>query len=290
MTVMDTMIDGATKLYALLGYPVGHSISPAIHNSLFAGRGLNSRYILLKIPPPDLASAVTVLRAAFSGFNVTVPHKQAIMGHVDEVDIRARMYGAVNTVKNVDGRLIGYNTDGYGFIKAFERLGIAVDGNQVLLVGAGGSARSVLYELLARNCHVTVVNRTRSTAEQLQRDLGGHLPGTVEVGDWYQLNDSYEFLINATSVGMHPQQEQSPVPSEMLGRLKHLTVVYDLIYHPAETNLLQEARRLGLKVINGYPMLFYQALASNEIWTEGPIQEELSEQLFGQVEQYLRNR
>ena len=287
---MDKMIDGATKLYALLGYPVGHSISPAIHNSLFAGCNRNGRYILLKIPPVDLAAAVTVLRAAFSGFNVTVPHKQAIMGHLDEMDARARMYGAVNTVKNVDGRLIGYNTDGYGFIKAFERLSIAVDGQQVLLVGSGGGARAALYELLARNCHVTVVNRTRRKAEQLQRDMAGQLPGTAEVRDWHELNDSYEFLINATSVGMHPQQEQSPVASEILSRLKHLTVVYDLIYHPFETTLLQEARRLGCQVINGYPMLFYQALAANEIWTEESIGAELSERLFGQVEQYLRNR
>lgn len=285
---MDTTISSATTLYALLGYPVKHSISPAIHNSLFAWRNMNSRYILLRIPPDDLASAAAVLRASFSGFNVTVPYKQAIMEHLDEIDGQARLYGAVNTVKNVAGRLIGYNTDGYGFIKALERLGIRVDGNHVLLVGAGGGARAALYELLARSCHVTIVNRTRSRAEQLQRDLSGHLPGRVEVRDWPEVDDSYEFLINTTSVGMHPVPDQSPVPQQVLGRLKKLTVVYDLIYNPAETKLLHEAKRLGCKVINGYPMLFYQALAANEIWTEGLIPEELSAELFGQIEHYLR--
>ena len=285
---MDKTIGSATTLYALLGYPVNHSISPAIHNSLFTKRNMNSRYILLKIPPDDVASAAAVLRASFSGFNVTVPYKQAIMEHLDEIDGRARLYGAVNTVKNVAGRLIGYNTDGHGFIKAFERLGITVDGNRVLLAGAGGGARAALYELLARNCHVTIVNRTRSRAEKLQSNLSGHLPGRAEVRDWHEVDDSYEFLINTTSVGMYPAQEQSPVAEQILGRLKKLAVVYDLIYNPAETKLLQEAKRQGCKVINGYPMLFYQAMAANEIWTEELIPEELSEELFGQIEQYLR--
>lgn len=283
---MDTTINSATTLFALLGYPVNHSISPVIHNSLFAGRNLNCRYMLLKIPPANLGEAVAVLRANFGGFNVTVPYKQAIMSYLDEIDDKARLYGSVNTVKNVNGRLIGYNTDGYGFVKAFERLGIPVAGKNVLMLGAGGGARSVLYELMERCCHVTIINRSTANAEKLKREFSGQLPGIVEVGNWSKLKNSYQFLINTTPVGMHPENEKSPVEAEMFARHK-CKVVYDLIYNPATTKLLADAKRHGCIAINGYPMLFYQALEANRIWTGVPITDDVAEQLYIETEQYL---
>ncbi len=282
---MDHTITGATQLFALIGYPVSHSISPIIQNSIFAAKQADCKYILLKTPPDTLRESVTVLKGAFGGFNVTIPHKQAVMNYLDEIDPKAQLYGAVNTVKNDNGRLIGYNTDGYGFIKAFDLLNIAIENKKILLLGAGGGARAVLCELLQRQCDVTIVNRTADKAKKLQKELSIHLPGSITVCEAHEIDGEYDCLINTTSVGLSNTTEMFPIDPDILSNIK---VVYDLIYNPHETKLLREAKNRGCIIINGFPMLFYQAMASNHIWTDLPIDEDVEKELFCQIREYLQ--
>jgi len=197
------------------------------------------------------------------------------------------LYGAVNTIINNNGRLVGYNTDGYGFIKAFEVLNIPVDKQNILLLGAGGSARAVLCELLQRHCHVTIVNRTVEKAEKLQRELAGQLPGKISICTPEEIQGSYDCLVNTTPIGMGAGAgtEMFPINPNLLSQIK---VVYDLIYNPYETRLLQEAKKRGCITINGFPMLFYQAMESNRIWLDVPVAEEIERQLYCQIEQYLK--
>ena len=167
---MDTSITSHTQLYTLIGNPVSHSISPVIQNSIFAAKQFcNSKYIPLNVVPGEFDESILLLKQNFKGLNVTIPHKQTVMKHLDDIDEKALLCGAVNTVKNDNGRLIGYNTDGYGFMKAFDCLNIYMGHKDVLLIGAGGAARAVLCELLQRDCRVTIINRTQERALRLQQ-------------------------------------------------------------------------------------------------------------------------
>jgi len=284
---METSITGQTQLYTLVGYPVSHSISPVIQNSIFAAKQLNSKYITLKITPENLGEAVTLLRDNFRGLNVTIPHKQGIMKYLDVIDAKALLCGAVNTVKNEEGRLMGFNTDGYGFMKAFECLNVDIAHKDVLLIGAGGGARAVLCELLQNHCHVTIINRTLGKAQKLQDELSGHFPGSLTIiSEWDQLQASYDCLVNSTPVGMYPNIDKSPIQHEYLSRFK---IVYDLVYNPHQTQLLTDAKRYGCTIINGLPMLFYQAVEANRIWTGLPLEEKEGQEIYEKTVRYLRN-
>lgn len=283
---MDTNITGRTRLYAVIGNPISHSISPAIQNSIFAAHKYDGKYISLKVSPDSLGAAVSVLRENFSGFNVTIPHKQAIMGYLDDVEDHALLCGAVNTVKNDKGRLIGFNTDGYGFIKAFDHFNIAVARKKVLLLGAGGAARAVLGELLARRCQVTIINRSLERARQLEQEFNRTYHGAVSACTANDATESYYCLINTTPVGMAPVTDALPVDTCLL---KNIKVVYDIIYNPGETKLLAAAKEQGCTIINGFPMLFYQAVKANYIWTGMTLSAVDSRELFRQAAQYLEN-
>lgn len=282
---MELAITGGTKLFALLGYPVSHSVSPIIHNSFFRVQKTNCTYIPLKTSPEALRETVRVLRESFEGFNVTIPHKQAIIEYLDEVDPRALLYGAINTVKNDNGRLVGYNTDGYGFIKAFEMSGIEIEGKKVLLVGAGGGARAAICELLRRKCHVDIINRSLDRAIALKQDVSGHFPGSVAIYGSENIEGTYDCLINTTPVGMFPNIDSMPIDPRVLERIG---IVYDLIYNPWETKLLSAARHRGSKIINGFPMLFFQAAEANRIWTGLPLPNQAGQELFRKIAGHLK--
>lgn len=282
---MDTSFTSATKLYALLGSPVKHSISPVIHNSCFTVQQLPCKYLALNISPDYLAQTIPLLRENFQGFNVTIPHKQAIMAHLDEIQEQALLCGAVNTVKNEGGRLIGYNTDGAGFMKAFDMYGMKVAGKKVLLLGAGGGARAVLYELLQQGCHVTVANRSTERAELLKQHLAGIGTGRITVWPEQPVTGNFNILVNTTPVGMTPHVDAMPIAPEILNQVE---VVYDLIYNPYETRLLYEAGQRGCQIINGFPMLFYQALEANRIWTGKPLVHEVEKRFFEELVEYLK--
>jgi shikimate dehydrogenase len=274
------VIDGHTQLVGLIGRPVEHSLSPAMHNAAFDALGLNWRYVPLPVPPGQIEAAVCGLAAlGFRGANVTVPHKQAVMPVLDSVAPNARQLGAVNTLvvgRRADGMAAigGYNTDDKGFVGALRHGGFEPEkGGRAVVVGAGGAARAVVFGLLWSGIgEVVVLNRTLKRAQALVSDLEGcfehaarlrALPLTPET--LIQSTRAADLLVNATTVGMWPHADGSvwpsgvPIPS-------HLTV-FDLVYNPLETRLLQQARQSGACTIDGLGMLVRQGALAFDMWT-----------------------
>jgi shikimate dehydrogenase len=260
------------RLVGLIGWPVEHSVSPAMHNAAFEVLGLDWQYVLLPVEPGQLETSVHALRQApYRGANVTVPHKQAVMAHLDEVTAAARKIGAANTIVAERGRLTGHNTDADGFLAALQAAGYVPAGGRALVLGAGGAARSVVHALASEACPVTIHNRTTARAGRLAGEMQRlELPGPVswvkgEAGLAGLDLDAFELLVNATSAGMWPAVDSSPWP-EGLALPAHWTV-FDLVYNPAETRLLARARTAGAKAVGGLEMLVYQGALSFSLWT-----------------------
>jgi shikimate dehydrogenase len=253
-----------TRSFALIGHPVGHSTSPFLHSKLFALSGVNASYTLRDIPPENLAASVPLLRT-LDGFNITIPHKQAIIRFLDGLDPRAEEAGSVNTVKNVDGRLIGYTTDGEGFRRALEFAGVPL-GGRVAILGAGGAARAIAFEAAHAGAGITVAAREHSlpSAQRLCAELQAKIPGTTAQSCLIsQLSGKWDLLVNATPAGMIPHPETCAASEELVA---NSACVFDAVYNPDETKLLSLAKRLGKKAVGGVGMLVCQAAASEEIW------------------------
>lgn len=256
------------QLYGLIGHPIGHSLSPLMQNNAFAVEGLRHYYHSFDVDPEDLQKAVEGLRVlGVSGFNVTVPHKVNVMAFLDEVDEEAEMIGAVNTVLNKNGRLIGTNTDGQGYLLALkETAGKDLSHKKVLLIGAGGASRGVVTALdrdgVAR---LDIANRTLAKAEDLSHNniqYAGTQPLTLKAAE-EKLAD-YDIVINTTSVGMSPRVESTPIS---LQHIKSGMIVSDLIYNPLETKWLKEAKNAGATILNGVDMFVNQGALAFEYWT-----------------------
>jgi shikimate dehydrogenase len=250
-------INGKTLLYGILGNPVTHSLSPAMHNAALAASDINGVY--LPFPAPDITAAVTGIRGlGVQGVSVTIPHKENVMNLLDAIDPVAAKIGAVNTVINREGILTGLNTDWLGATRALEEE-IELSGAEAVLLGAGGSARAIGFGLLEKGTKVVLCSRTESRGRALADELGC---------PWVPLTDARELsgdiLINATSVGMEPHVENTPVPEQILSRFQ---VIMDIVYAPKKTRLLQEAEASGCIIINGLEMLLYQGVAQFELWT-----------------------
>jgi shikimate dehydrogenase len=262
----------------VIGYPLAHSISPQFQQPAFDHLGLALTYRAYEVAPADLPAFVDRLRDGdWLGVNVTIPHKQAVFALVDEVTEEARLIGAVNTVICHNGRLVGDNTDATGFLRALtDEAGFDVRGKRAVLLGAGGAAKAVAAGLLRAGAqHLSIANRTVERAEDLAQSLGKHL-GAERVAalalDPAALGPALRpaaLLVNTTSVGMAhgPAPSASPLPAELLG--PHL-LVYDLVYNPARTRLLDDAEAAGARTLEGLPMLIYQGAASFERWTGRP--------------------
>ena len=263
------MISGTTRVLGVIGDPVAHTSSPAMHNAALKALGLDYVYVAFHVAPDALPQALTGMRALeLAGLNVTVPHKQAVMAHLDEISPEAQAIGAVNTVCNRDGKLLGFNTDAFGIIESLKADG-GMDSlpGRVVLLGAGGAARAILYALLAREevAEVLLLNRTVEKAEALKGDLD--VAGKVRIGS---LADSGAIadaglVINATSIGMHPHEDTSPLAD--CSCLHGEMLVADIVYNPLETILMRQARSVGARAINGLGMLAWQGARSFEIWT-----------------------
>lgn len=254
-------ITGKTKVVALLGYPVEHSLSPEMHNRAFKSLGIDYCYVTFPVRPDMLREAVGGIRAlGLAGVNVTVPHKEAVMPMLDFVDSEASFIGAVNTVVNLKDKLTGYNTDGRGFMKSLEEEGIDVEGKRVFMVGAGGGARAISYYLSEKTSDLFLFDIDTEKAERLKGDLlinrkNVHRPeGLEEIGDM-------DIVINATPLGLKPDD---PLPIDV-SKLNSGQIVCDLIYK--ETPLQKEASRLGLRTFNGLGMLLWQGVLAQELWT-----------------------
>ncbi|TYS59192.1 shikimate dehydrogenase [Sutcliffiella horikoshii] len=254
------------SLYGVIGSPIAHSMSPLIHNDAFLQKGVDAYYHAFHVDPEELETAVAGMRAlGVNGFNVTIPHKEAIIPLLDRVEDAALQIGAVNTVVNRNGELIGYNTDGRGFVEALKEV-VKLKDKHVLIIGAGGAARAIFYTLaLEEGVQIDICNRTVSKAEDLIKEFSlERIARSITVDQAAREIKRYDVVVQTTSVGMHPKINDIPLP---LKSIKHHAVFSDIIYNPIETKLLQEAKSIGAITQNGIHMFAYQAALAFEIWT-----------------------
>lgn len=255
------------RTYCIIGDPVSHSLSPAMHNAAFKSLSMDDVYIAYKVSSHELESSVESLRSVkISGFNVTIPHKIAVLQYLDEVDLLSRKAGAVNTVASIDGRFKGFNTDIQGFLQPLLNRGIDFRGLSVLLFGAGGSARAVVASLSSVTgiSKLVVANRTYNKSSELskQAELQGLTSSVSMIEEAKVMAKRFDLIVNATSVGL--QSNESILDSE---DIDGSSTVYDLVYRPVMTKLLENAREKGARVIYGYEMLLEQGAQAFEIWT-----------------------
>jgi len=276
------MIDTNTKLLGVIGDPIEHSLSPTLHNYLIQHLKLNCRYLAFHIRAERLAQAVAGLCAlGAGGFNVTVPPKQAVVPLLDKLSPEAETLGAVNTVVVEGGCGIGHNTDWIGFLKPLQD--VKLEGANVVLLGAGGAAQGVAYALAQRKIgHLTIANRTPEKTEALVKQAQDKFDfASVEAVEFdanglaSAIRDA-ALLVNATSVGLWPQVDRSPIPGDWLH--PELTV-YDLVYRPLDTKLLREAKQREAKTIDGLEMLIHQGVAALELWTGASVSGPLVQRL-----------
>lgn len=251
------------KEYCLIGHPLGHSISPEVHESLFSLSGYHGAYTLKDIEPDAFDTEASALKS-FHGFNVTIPYKQTIIPLLDSVDERAKRYHAVNTVKCESGKMHGYNTDAEGFLRALSSADIELSGS-VLLCGAGGVASMMASEALDRGCSLVVATPTIGEAVRFVNGLLGEYSGAkIEASALAYISGSFDLILNGTPAGMYPKVKSCPVPTAVA---RSASAVFDAVYNPAETQLIKTARAAGAKVQGGLTMLVWQAIAAQEIWT-----------------------
>jgi shikimate dehydrogenase len=259
-------ISGKTKIVGLFGYPVEHTLSPAMHNAAFADLGLDYCYMPFSVHPDRLPEAVTGLKAlSLRGVNVTVPHKERVLQFLDEIDKEAAFIGAVNTIRNDEGRLTGFNTDGRGFMKSLSEAVIDVKDKKVLIIGAGGAARAIGYYLCNEAEKVFLYDVDTEKAGFLAQHLNT-VRSNAERADAVSMNDksfigSVNIIINATPLGLNPE-DASPMDVSLITR-DH--AVCDLIYK--DTRILLAAAAAGSRTLNGLGMLLWQGVMAFEIWT-----------------------
>lgn len=271
--LFPTDINAATTLVGLFGWPVTHSISPQMHNAAFVARQMNWRYLAFPVPPERVPAAVASLPAlGLRGVNVTVPHKQAVMPHLQNWTAAAEAIGAVNTiVVEEDGQLTGDNTDGAGFIADLNAHDVDPAQKRALVIGAGGSARAVVYGLAEAGVHsVAILNRTVEKGVDLAATMQSYFPqirisGAAFPDDVTRSAQDADLIVNCTSLGMEPRIEGLPWEENVEFRADQ--IVYDLVYNPAMTRLLQLASTDGATSIGGLGMLVYQGAIAWEKWT-----------------------
>lgn len=263
-------ISGKTRVCGIIGDPVEHSLSPVMHNAAFEELNLDFVYVAFRVRTEELREAIIGARSLdLHGLNITTPHKNAVTGYLDEIDSTTRSVGAVNTILNDEGRLIGYNTDGVGALKALKETGMTPKGKKLLLLGAGGAGKAIAFHAAQEVEELVILNRTpqkaKKLAEALHKDFNKKINGnklSIKIVK-EELRDT-DILVNATSVGMHPQVDQSLVPPSLL---RPDLCVMEIVYTPLETKLTKDAKAVGAKVASGIEMLVYQGAASLEIWT-----------------------
>jgi shikimate dehydrogenase len=270
------------RTYCIIGDPIDHSLSPAIHNAAFSSLGLNCSYISFRVQEGQLKNSLDSLRAInIGGFNVTMPHKVRVLEYVDQYDKTVELVGAANTVKNEDGKFCAYNTDVLGFIKPLRQRGIDFSGFEVTILGAGGAARAVAVALASERgiANINIVNRNTDRSKELANLLKklGLKSSIVSSDNIQNIASKSNLIINTTPLGM--KDEQSLIKSSSI---RKDAIVYDIVYKPINTNLLESARTAGAKVVYGYEMLLEQAIASFKIWFQrDPPIEPMKKVLFG---------
>ncbi|MBC8420402.1 MAG: shikimate dehydrogenase [Desulfobacterales bacterium] len=250
-------VDQHTALYAVIGNPVRHSLSPALHNAAFSATGLNAVYLAFEAE--EIEGCVKGIKAfSIKGASVTIPFKTAVVPYLNEMDPLASRIGSANTIVNENGRLKGYNTDALGALKALEEK-IRLPGMTCIIIGAGGAARAIGFILKENGVAISIANRSRKRGERLALSLGCEFIPLDEIK-----GAKGDILIQTTPVGMYPHVDQCPVPEQML---KEGMVVMDIIYNPDKTKLLKAAKARGCTTISGVDMFIHQGAEQFRLWT-----------------------
>lgn len=255
----------STKKFAVIGHPIGHTMSPFIHNRLFELSGVEAEYTKLDIAPENLADEYKNVLSKLDGYNITIPHKQNIIPLIDEIDEKAKMYGSVNTVANINGVAKGYTTDPDGFLKALGAAGIVLDG-RVVILGCGGVARTMAYEVVLKG--LPLLFAVRKEDVEIAKSLCSEIENTVKGAKVSfclidELSGDIDVLVNATPLGMFPKVDVQPVSDSVINRCAS---VFDAVYNPLETVLIKKALANGAKAVGGMSMLVWQAVVAHEKW------------------------
>ena len=254
-------ITGKTKLTGIFGWPIEHTLSPSMHNAAFASLSLDFCYIPFLVSPNLLEDAVKAIKALnIRGINVTIPHKERVIQYIDEVDREAAFIGAVNTIVNAEGRLIGYNTDGRGFMQSLAEKAIEPRGKDILIIGAGGAARAVGHSLVQKSKSLSLFGRTKDKVERLVHDLNRIKNNVSSCNNLSEVR-RYHIIINATPLGLN---QEDPLPLDTAS-LHSGQIVYDLLYK--KTRLLEDASQRGCVTVSGIGMLLWQGVLAFELWT-----------------------
>jgi shikimate dehydrogenase len=255
-------MDAQTELYGVIGNPVHHSLSPMIHNGAFRRLGWNAVYLAFEVK--NVEEALRGIRGlGVRGVSVTIPFKTEVLPFLDKIEGLAKKVGAVNTIVNRRGRLIGYNTDCEGALEALEEK-MDLRGKRVVLLGAGGAARAIGFGLKERGVPLIVVNRSKERGRALSKELGCDYLAISSLARMKEGGVEADIMINATSLGMYPRDGETPLPKELL---KKGMMVMDIVYEPLQTRLLREAKKKGCITVDGLEMLIRQGVAQFEIWT-----------------------
>ncbi len=282
---MDTTI----KRYGIIGFPLKHSFSPYIHNRAFGDLGIKAVYEKIEIEPGKFEARIAELKSGnYSGFNVTIPYKERILHFIDQIDPYAKAIGAVNTIECRHGRWTGYNTDWSGFLKPIETDLDSIE--KCLILGAGGAARAAAFALLKvkKIEFLWIANRTVQRAEKLVETLKQHRMIEFRISGLNEAAEcgiSFDLIVNTTSVGMSGQKDELIIDPQPISKPE--TIVYDLIYNPLKTPLLQAAAKLNLKALNGLPMLIFQAEEAFKIWTGRRFNQNTINHLFDKLPELI---
>lgn len=253
------------KKYAVIGHPIGHTMSPFIHNRLFELADIEAEYGVIDVAPENLERDYKEVLSKLDGFNITIPHKTAIIPYLNSIDKKAEMYGSVNTV-TADGK--GYTTDPDGFVQALKANGIGLDGN-VVIVGTGGVARTMAFEAVKAGAAITIAVRHEDihivsalVCEIMTKTIHPSV-STCYIDRLEKLEGSIDLLVNATPLGMYPNVDSMPVSENIISKCN---AVFDAVYNPLETKLVKTARAMGKKAVGGMSMLVWQAVVAHQIW------------------------
>lgn len=275
--------------YGVIGHPIGHTMSPFIHTRLFRLSGIDADYSVFDIDTTALDDRFRDTLSKLNGFNITIPHKQNIIHCLDEIDDRAKMYGSVNTVLNKDGFSKGFTTDPDGFLMACRNSGIEFEG-RIVMLGCGGVARTIAYEtaLMNRPFEIRIRPEDRETAEKLINELKENVEGAeISLGLINDTDGDIDLLINATPIGMYPNISAQIVDDRVINRTRQ---VFDCIYNPLETVLVQKAKANGANAAGGMSMLVYQAVAAQQHWNDVSFDRDDIDRLCTDSAQELKNK
>ena len=280
-------IGASTKVLCVIGHPIEHSMSPIMHNAALKELSLDYIYLAFDVPPNALEKAILGFKKSnMKGINVTIPHKEAIIHYLDELDPLSKQIGAVNTVKNEGGVLLGRNTDALGAKQALLDAGFKIEGKKALIMGAGGAARAISFGLTEKIDEIFISNRTEERAIKLAKELQDKTKIKATGKDTSKktlrtLTNSVDILINTTPIGMYPKIDVSPISKDLLNEN---LFVFDIIYNPLQTRLLKDAKEIGSKTLNGLDMFINQGALAFEWWTgKKPNVELMKEKIIEQL-------